>query len=105
MTPGSAMLGMILPRGNMLDCTFETCDISISMYKYRPSLIANAIFTAVFGLSAVVYAAQGFQSEKFVAFTIAMVLGCLSEAIGYVGRVLMWKDPWDDVSSPCLVTS
>lgn len=104
MAPVFAMLDMLLPRDNALDCTLETCDISTSMYKYRPSLAANVIFTALFGLSAVVYAAQGFQSKKFIGFTIAMFLGCLSEAIGYVGRVLMWKDPWDDVSSPYLIS-
>lgn len=100
MSSASALMGTILPRAEEIKCTLETCDIELSMYKYRPSLVANVIFAAIFGISAIIYGAQGFQSRKFLGFTVAMVLGCIAEAIGYVGRALMWKNPFDDVSIP-----
>ncbi|EER27349.1 hypothetical protein D8B26_006596 [Coccidioides posadasii str. Silveira] len=78
-------------------CTFETCDIELSWYKYRPSLEANATLTAIFGLSAIIFLIQGIVTRRFVGFTIAMVLGTVAEAVGYVGRILMWDNPWKQV--------
>lgn len=80
------------------DCTIDTCPVETMPYEYRPSLVANAIFAAIFALSAITYAAQGLHSKKFIAFAIAMFLGCVSEVIGYIGRIMMWISPWAGVS-------
>ncbi|OJD14575.1 hypothetical protein AJ78_05093 [Emergomyces pasteurianus Ep9510] len=75
-------------------CTFETCNISESYYGYRPSRSANIAFTVVFGISFITYILQAFTSKRFLGFSIAMILGTLSEVIGYIGRVLMSDNPW-----------
>lgn len=80
-------------------CTFTTCDIEDSFYKYRPSLAANAALTAIFAVSAAIFLIQGVTTRRFVGFTIAMVLGTAAEAVGYVGRILMWDNPWKQVGA------
>ncbi|PGH07251.1 hypothetical protein AJ80_08037 [Polytolypa hystricis UAMH7299] len=78
-------------------CTFETCDIEWSFYRYRPSLAANATLTALFAISLIAYAIQGVMSKRFYGFSIAMVLGTICECLGYVGRIMMWNNPWKEV--------
>ncbi|OAX84864.1 hypothetical protein ACJ72_00766 [Emergomyces africanus] len=77
-------------------CTFEICDINKSYYGYRPSRPANIAFTVVFSVSFITYVLQSFTSRRFLGFSIVMVLGTLCEAIGYIGRVLMYDNPWDE---------
>lgn len=79
------------------DCTIELCDIEESYYGYQPSLKANAILLGVFGFSCLAYIGQGIMSRRFIGFTIAMVFGTLGESIGYVGRIMMHNNPWEDV--------
>ncbi|KAF2646213.1 parasitic phase-specific protein PSP-1 [Massarina eburnea CBS 473.64] len=84
-------------RKNFRDaCTLDTCDIKFSYLGYRASLPANAIFTALFGLSTILFIAQGALSKRFLGFTIAMVCGCALETIGYIGRVLGYVDPFKE---------
>ena len=83
-------------------CTLETCDISDSFYAYRPSLPGNATFLALFGLSLAVYLIQAFLSRRFVAFSVAMICGCVLEIIGYAGRIMSWQNPFTEVSGYCL---
>ncbi|EEQ30402.1 hypothetical protein McanMca71_002295 [Microsporum canis] len=96
----SMAIAAIAGRDEMFDrelCTFDICDISISWYKYRPSLPANAAFAALFFISAVIFLIQGVVTRRFIGFTIAMVLGTIGETIGYVGRILMWNNPWKQI--------
>ncbi|KEQ92110.1 hypothetical protein AUEXF2481DRAFT_8073 [Aureobasidium subglaciale EXF-2481] len=74
-------------------CTFTTCSIKQSIFQYRPSLAANSVFIALFGLSLIIHVFEGvFYKQK--TFAMLMSLGCICEMIGYGGRILMWKDPW-----------
>ncbi|EEH17647.1 hypothetical protein PABG_00210 [Paracoccidioides brasiliensis Pb03] len=75
-------------------CTFEICSIEKSYYGYRPSLAANTVFTAIFGASLIAYVLQSFSSKRFLGFSVAMILGTLCEVLGYVGRILMYNNPW-----------
>lgn len=74
-------------------CTFATCSIKQSIFQYRPSLAANSVFIALFGLSLIIHVFQGVLYKQ-KTFAILMSLGCICEMIGYGGRILMWKDPW-----------
>lgn len=78
------------PKSN---CTLELCPITWSVYKYRPSLPANAIFLVLFALAMGVHIYLGvrWKSWWFMAFMIA---GCLSEIIGYAGRIVMYNNPF-----------
>lgn len=94
------------PQGNIgfgpdANCTLALCDISYSSFQYRPSLPANAIFLTLFAISGLLHLAQGFYAARHHVYSrqwfysIAMFLGCLTEVIGYVGRILLWKNPFD----------
>jgi hypothetical protein len=100
MTPTSGMIATVVRRQaeSVAACTIETCSMEMSWFEYRPSLAANVAFTAIFGVSSILYAVQGFQSKKFIAFSVAMMLGCIGETLGYIGRILMWQDPFAEVS-------
>ena len=78
-------------------CDLDTCPLSSSYYAYRPSLGANATFLALFAFSLLCFTIQGLLSRRFIGFTIAMVCGCALEVIGYVGRVLSYENPFDEV--------
>lgn len=76
-------------------CTQDTCDPSRSIYGYRPSLAATVIFLIIFALSGLVYVFQGIKSKTWF-FSVAMFLGCFSETLGYVAKMLLWNDPFSD---------
>lgn len=90
------VFSIILARANENgNCTQSTCPVSDSSYGYRPGLGATIFFLIVFALSGCVYSWQGILTKtKF--FTSAMVLGALSEAMGYVAKILLWNDPFSD---------
>lgn len=83
-----------MPDSHTVDCTLETCPISDSIYTYRPSLAANVAFLALFALSGIVHGVQGWITKKR-AFTISVLLGSISEIIGYTGRIISHHDPFD----------
>lgn len=60
----------------------------------------------IFALSGAVYVYQGIKSKTWF-FSTAMFLGCLSETLGYVAKMLLWDDPFSDTGfkmSVCLLT-
>ena len=79
-------------------CTLETCPLSLSYWAYRPSVAANSLFLAIFGLSTSLFLVQAVLSKRFLGFTIAMVSGCALEVIGYVGRIMSYYNPFSEVS-------
>lgn len=68
-----------------------------SYYNYRLSLPANATFLALFSLSFLAFAGTYAFTRKGLGFTVAMLLGVACEIIGYVGRVLSWKNQWQEI--------
>lgn len=75
------------------NCTLAVCDVSHSLYRYRPSLAANTTFIALFSVLMAAHIALGFRWKTWW-FMWCMVLGCSSEIIGYIGRVMMWINPF-----------
>lgn len=73
------------------------CPLDLSYWAYLPSLPANAIFTALFGLSLLLFIVQGALSKRFLGFTIAMVSGCILEVLGYIGRLMSRSNPFNEV--------
>lgn len=84
-----------IASGDFANCTLPACPVELSVYGYRASLPFSALAIALFGLCAAV---QIFLCVRFRtwSFMVAMLLGCGSEIIGYIGRILMWQNPWDD---------
>ena len=77
-------------------CTKATCDASKSVYGYQPNLGAHVFFLIAFVLSGAVYSWQGVKTKTWF-FSIAMILGCFSELLGYVAKLILWNDPFSDL--------
>ncbi|KAH8711894.1 RTA1 like protein-domain-containing protein [Phaeosphaeriaceae sp. PMI808] len=71
-----------------------TCSIEGTLYGYYPNLGVNAFFAAFFG---VCFFWQLFCGIKYKTWTymIALCLGCVGEAVGYGGRLMLYEDPFD----------
>lgn len=88
----------LLPRADPnRGCTLATCPASQSVYGYRANLGATVFSLILFFISTVTYMVQGLYFRKVAwFFTITMVLGGLSETMGYVAKMLLWNDPFSD---------
>ncbi|KAF9872666.1 RTA1 like protein [Colletotrichum karsti] len=83
----------VVAFGPKSNCTLDICDIRYSLYQYRPNLAVNALFLALFGLAGLIHIFLGIRWRSYWFMTF-MVLGCLSEIVGYVGRILLYKNPF-----------
>lgn len=72
------------------------CEQVPNFYMYRMSLAANATFAALFGISLIGFLATYILTRRGVAFTVAFVSGVILEILGYAGRIMSWKNPWDE---------
>ena len=87
------------------ECTLQTCPIYDSYYNYRPSLAANGIFLALFAFSLCCYLLQFGLSRRFIGFSIALASGCILEVLGYIGRIMSYYDPFNQVCGVCTALS
>ncbi len=71
----------------------QYCPPDVGVYEYRPSLAANCTFIALFFIAMVVHVALGMRYKTW-AFSTAIFWGCVSELIGYGGRVILWENPF-----------
>ena len=63
-----------------------------TVYEYRPSISANAVFLSLFGLVMIIHVILGLKWGTW-AFVFAMFWGCIAEMIGYGGRIMLWEGP------------
>lgn len=75
--------GFVEYKGMQVECTIEG-----TLYGYYPSLGANIFFAAFFGLCLLVQIVQGIRYKTWT-YMIALCLGCIGEAVGYAGRIIM----------------
>jgi hypothetical protein len=80
--------------GGEANCTLDLCSVQDSVFQYLPSLAANSIFLALFTISGLLHLYQGVLSKQWFYMTAA-ILGCVTEIIGYVGRILLHNNPFD----------
>ena len=75
------------------NCTLSVCSINLAVYNYRPSVPANATILALFALSLIISLIQGWKWRTY-GFTIAIFWGYIAEIIGYVGRLILYNNPF-----------
>ncbi|KAI2466481.1 RTA1-domain-containing protein [Annulohypoxylon bovei var. microspora] len=78
------------------DCTADICPYDQSFYQYRIDIVPNAVFLGMFSLSLLAFLGVYAFKRRGGLFTLAMVLGLLSEIIGYIGRIMSWKNQWSE---------
>lgn len=76
-------------------CTKDTCPLNLSYWGYLPSVPANALFAALFGISLIGFITASIMSRKFLGFSIAMVSGSILEVLGYAGRIVSFSNPFN----------
>ncbi|KAJ5730640.1 uncharacterized protein N7483_005148 [Penicillium malachiteum] len=78
-------------------CTHITleCPVSATTYGYYPNLGGNAFFTAFFGVMGVAQVGLGVYYRTWT-FMVALGIGALMEMAGYIGRILMHSNPWNE---------
>ncbi|KAK3901078.1 RTA1 like protein-domain-containing protein [Staphylotrichum tortipilum] len=79
------------PRAN---CTLNICPLQYSVYGYRPSLAASYTFITLNALAGLVHAYLGFRWKQWW-FMGCMLVGTVNAVIGYVGRVMMYWNPFN----------
>lgn len=83
----------IIVFGPSANCTLDLCPLEYSVYRYRPSLPANIVFIVLYALALLVHAYLGFRWKQ-IWFMVCVILGCLVEIVGYIGRILMHGNPF-----------
>ncbi|KAI0384507.1 RTA1-domain-containing protein [Hypomontagnella monticulosa] len=86
----------VVPQITFKDCTPDICPYDKSFYMYRIDLAPNAAFLAMFSLSLLAFVAVFAFTRRGGFFTLAMVLGLISEILGYMGRVMSWQNQWSE---------
>lgn len=71
------------------------CPAELSVYGYLPNVPANAFFLGFFGLFGLLNLGLGIKYRTW-SYMVALCLACLTEAIGYVGRIIMHSNPFAD---------
>ncbi|KAH7321839.1 RTA1 like protein-domain-containing protein [Rhexocercosporidium sp. MPI-PUGE-AT-0058] len=72
------------------------CSVEDTIYGYKPNLGSSAFFVAIFAVLAIAQLGLGFKKRTYF-YSIAIALGCIGEAIGYGGRIIMHSNPYDDM--------
>ena len=80
-------------------CTHVTpeCPVSETIYTYAPNLGINAFFAAFFAIATILQVLFGIKWRVWT-YMIAMVRGCTCETVGFVGRIILHRNPWNTPS-------
>jgi hypothetical protein len=110
MSNSSELTGLLpSPHGNasLIEnndlCTLSLCDLTLAHVDYLPSLPGNALFAALFGICLIAQLFLGIKYRTW-GYMAASMLGMVTEVIGYIGRVMMHSNPFNDSFLLYLVT-
>jgi hypothetical protein len=78
--------------GNCTEVT-ATCPVQASTIGYYPTLSANAPPAIIFFIALLIQLVIGIRRRTW-SYLVAVGIGSLFEAVGYVGRVLLHKNPY-----------
>ncbi|KAF4986785.1 hypothetical protein FDECE_15775 [Fusarium decemcellulare] len=87
--------------GSTDDCekVSSSCPVEDTIYGYTPNLGGNAFYAVVFAACALLQVYFVFKYWRlWKGYTILVLVGCIGECCGYVGRILLHKNPWDGAS-------
>lgn len=104
-SPSTTMSG----RGNCTEVTPE-CPVSATIYGYRPNLPVDATICAIFALLATLQLGSICCLRiRTWSYMITLLVGTAMEIAGYVGRLIMYNNPWNTVGTSlqliCLIVA
>lgn len=70
------------------------CPVSTTTYGYYPNFGGNVFFAVIYGIMGVAQLGLGVYFRSWT-FMIAVCVGAFMEMAGYIGRILMNNNPWD----------
>ncbi|OQD72639.1 hypothetical protein PENDEC_c020G05188 [Penicillium decumbens] len=78
------------------ECTAVSpeCPVAATTYGYYPNFGGNVFFTVFFGVLGLFQMGLGFYFRTWT-FMVALCIGTFMEMAGYIGRVLMSDNPWN----------
>ncbi|KAG8529562.1 uncharacterized protein KY384_006199 [Bacidia gigantensis] len=79
--------------GDDVNCTLSVCPVELTVYGYRPTLPGSITLIVLYALCMMIQIGLGVRYRAWT-YMSAMVLGCLDEILGYVGRILYYHNPW-----------
>jgi hypothetical protein len=71
------------------------CPIEATTYGYFPNLGGNIFFAVWFGLCLALILGLGVWRKTWT-YTLALSIGALLELLGYIGRIMLNRNPWGD---------
>ena len=82
------------------------CPVEFSTLGYAPNLPINAFFAAFFGVLLLVHIPLAIRYKTW-SYAVAVALGCLGEVVGYIGRIMLHQNPYNQngfiIQMCCLV--
>ncbi|KAI1473360.1 hypothetical protein K445DRAFT_342956 [Daldinia sp. EC12] len=76
---------------------------SFVFYQYKPSMAAAIIFIVLFAISTILHLKVLFQKRTW--YFIPFVIGCLFEAVGYIGRAMSSPEYPNFTKNPYIIQS
>lgn len=95
--PGPYRAPYMVVYGPKANCTLELCPVEYSVYGYRPSLAANVAFIALYSVAIAIHTFLGVRWRQWW-FMCCMLAGAVNAVLGYVGRLLMYQNPFNFVA-------
>jgi hypothetical protein len=80
--------------GKNANCTLAACPVEITVYGYRPNFASSIAVIVLYAICILAQVGLGIRYRSW-GFMTAMVLGCIDEILGYVGRIMMYENPWN----------
>ncbi|KAH6669475.1 RTA1 like protein-domain-containing protein [Halenospora varia] len=71
------------------------CPVEATVYGYYPNLPANVILAVIFALFHFANILLGLKFKTW-SFSALLALGCIGEAAGYIGRIILHSNPWSN---------
>lgn len=86
-----------MPQNQYDLCTAVTpdCPVGATLYGYYPNIGVNTFFAALFGIILVAQIVIGSWTRTWT-FMLAVGIGVFGEMVGYIGRIIMHKNPWSE---------
>lgn len=72
------------------------CPVENSVYGYYPHLGINVFLVTTFSCLAVIHVYLGIRKKTYF-YAGLLILSCAGEVGGYVGRLMLHRNPYDDI--------